>query len=207
MSRGAFSGPPATLLGAVLAGGKSERMGSPKEGVRLFDGRAMIEAVLSALEAVCPGPVVVGSCLGFDWTRRIGLGRITDEHPGFGPLAGLEALLASGAARGYLVAACDQPLLSSRLLRRLTEGASDQARFFRDERTDEQLDPFPGYFPLTWLDPVRDAVREGRLSLRSLVKSLPVQWVPVSPRERRCLASANTPGELASLFSEKDTHA
>ena len=38
--------------GAILAGGLSKRMGSPKEGVQLWDSRPMIEHVIETLEKV-----------------------------------------------------------------------------------------------------------------------------------------------------------
>lgn len=187
------------LGGAVLAGGQSSSMGSPKEGVRLPDGRAMMEAVLSAVGGCCPTVAVVGACKGFDCGGRPGLIHLLDEHPGLGPLAGMEPLLASGMARGYLVAACDQPLLTRDLLRRLLEGPLKDACFFAEEVTGERLDPLPGYFPEEWLEPVRAALRMGRRSFRGLVRTFPARWVPVSAEERALLASVNTPEELARL--------
>lgn len=188
-----------TLAGAVLAGGQSLRMGSPKEGVRLPDGRTMMEAVLSAVEGCCPAVAVVGTSAGFDCGDRAGLQHLLDEHPGLGPLAGLEALLSSGLARGYLVAACDQPLLTTELLRRLFDGPPPIAHFFKDGDTGEELDPLPGYFPEAWLSPVREALQAGRRSFRVLARSLPAHWIPVSAGERASLASINTPGDLARL--------
>jgi len=108
--------------GAVLAGGLSARMGSPKQSLRLPDGRTMIDHVIEALAAVCQRIVIVGS--GADSTdnqsnaeidnaapspqpspireREIHSGRaerhatISDLRPQAGPLGGIEALLASG---------------------------------------------------------------------------------------------------------------
>ncbi len=174
-------------------------MGAFKEGVCLPDGRTMMEAVLSAVEGCCPSVAVVGTCSGFDCAGRPGLTHLLDEHPGLGPLAGMEALLASGLARGYLVAACDQPLLTAGLLARLLDGPTGSARFFKDGSTGEELDPLPGYFPEGWLPAVRAALEEGRRSFRGLVRTLPAAWVPVSSDERALLASVNTPEELVGL--------
>lgn len=188
---------PLPLAGAVLAGGRSLRMGSPKEGLRLPDGRPMMEAVLAAVEGCCPAVAVVGASVGFDCAGRPGLVHILDEHPGMGPLAGLEALLSSGLARGYLVAACDQPLLAAGLLARLLDGPPREACFFRDGATGEELDPLPGYFPEAWLPPTREALQAGRRSFRALVRTLPARWVPASADERAALASLNSPEDLA----------
>ncbi len=192
------------VLGAVLAGGESRRMGVPKEGVRLPDGRPMIGPVLSAMREAFGGVVVVGRCTGFDCGAFPWVTGLQDRHPGSGPLAGIEALLASGLARGYVVAACDQPLLSAGLLARLASGTSNSARFFRAEGNGEGLDPLPGYFPSEWLEPVQRAITEGRRGFRDLVKSLDVAWVPLPETEVPKLASVNTPEDLARLASARE---
>ena len=176
-------------------------MGAPKEGVRLHDGRAMIEPVLSAMREAFGGAIVVGRCAGFDCRPLPWVTHLEDKHPGSGPLAGLESLLATGWARGYVVAACDQPLVSARLLTRLSAGASGAARFFRAEGCGEGLDPLPGYFPSKWLEPVQRALAEGRRGFRDLVRSLGAEWVPLSETEGSTLVSINTPEDLACLAS------
>lgn len=110
--------------GAVLSGGLSSRMGSPKQFLRLPDGRMMIDHVIDALAGVCQRILIVGS--GTDSTsnqsnadagtsaaspspqpsplreREVHSGQvqryasIPDLRPHAGPLGGIEALLASG---------------------------------------------------------------------------------------------------------------
>lgn len=189
------------ILGAVLAGGESRRMGVPKEGVRLPDGRPMIEPVLSAMREAFGCVIVVGRCTGFDCDALPWVTSLQDQHPGSGPLAGIESLLASGLARGYVVAACDQPLLSIELLTLLTPSGSNSARFFKDGVSGEDLDPLPGYFPAEWIEPVQRAIAEGRRGFRDLVRSLGAEWVPLPEGEAPKLASINTPDDLARLAS------
>ena len=110
--------PGTGLLGAILAGGRSTRMGTNKAHV-VVDGRAMAESVRAALAAVCDGVVVVG---GPD-------ADISDSHEG--PLGAVAALLHSGRATRYLVAPVDQPRLTPSMLRRLLVAAVDL-----DDRSD-----------------------------------------------------------------------
>jgi molybdenum cofactor guanylyltransferase len=196
---------PAPVLGAVLAGGRASRMGRPKEGVRLKDGRAMIEPVLEAMVAAFGRVVVVGACTGFDCRTGDGIHHLQDLRPGQGPLAGLEALLASGLARGYVVAACDQPLLTSDLLRMLGEGAGDRPRFFRTSEV--CLDPLPGYFPAGMLGRVSEALADGRRAFRGVTQGADPEWLPVEDGEVPRLASANSFEDLAAMGLAGVTHA
>lgn len=98
------------LLGAVLAGGMSARLGRDKAAERVGDER-MIDRAVETLRHVCPHVVVVSGrddTPGGRWTV------LDRERPGVGPLAGIETALvhaASLGATGVFVLACDLPLL------------------------------------------------------------------------------------------------
>lgn len=100
------------LLGAVLAGGRSRRMGRDKAAERVGDVR-MIDRAVGTLRHVCPEVVVVsarGDTPSGPWTVLDG------ERPGVGPLAGIEAALVHAMERGaggVFVLACDLPLLDA----------------------------------------------------------------------------------------------
>ena len=193
------AGPRWPHTGAILAGGQSRRMGRPKEGVTLWDGRPMIEHVLEPLAALCRRVVIVGACPGFRVDPGRGIIRLADRSPGQGPLAGIETLLASGLDSGYLVVACDQPLLTPHRLRPLLR-AGDPAvpRFFRAQDGAE-LDPFPGYLPAAWLPMVRDALARDQRSVRALVRRTRVTWILIPNVLRPDLRNVNTPADLAGL--------
>jgi molybdenum cofactor guanylyltransferase len=198
---------PDSLLGAVLAGGRASRMGRPKEGVPLKDGRAMIEPVIEAMIGAFGRVLVVGNCAGFDCGAKPEIVHVEDLRPGLGPLAGLESLLASGLASGYVVAACDQPLLTVPLLKRLSDGAGGEARFFVTAEGGVRLDPLPGYFPASLLGRVSSALDGGRRGFRSLARSAEPEWVSLPDALVPSLASANSPEDLAALGLVEVSHA
>jgi molybdopterin-guanine dinucleotide biosynthesis protein A len=107
-----------TPLIAVLAGGKSSRMGADKAEV-VIEGESMLDRVVRVAASVGDA-VVVG---------RVGSGRsdtIDDLRPGrLGPLAGLESALVHGAGRDVLLVAVDQPFLRAETLTRLAELGGD----------------------------------------------------------------------------------
>ena len=92
-----------SLLGAILAGGKSSRFGSDK-AVAIVDGLPLIDHVVMGMFANTDHLLIVGR----DWRD---FEAVPDgAHAGEGPLAGLLAALTYAAAHGHegvLTAACD----------------------------------------------------------------------------------------------------
>jgi molybdopterin-guanine dinucleotide biosynthesis protein A len=182
--------------GAILAGGSSRRMGVLKEGVRLPDGRPMIAHVIEALQTVCQRVVVVGACQGFAVPEAVE--HLLDLHPGDGPLAGIEALLASGGDDRYLVAACDQPLLTPALLHRLiaAQTESQGVCYSTDKRP---IFPLPGIVLAEWLPAVRETLQQGARSVCRFLEQMSVTRIPITPAEVERLRSINSPDDLAAL--------
>jgi molybdopterin-guanine dinucleotide biosynthesis protein A len=114
---------PTCVAGAVLAGGRSRRMGRDKALLEV-GGRPMAQSVLDALEAAGVDPLFV---VGGDARRLSVLGAtvLADLFPGQGPLGGvLTALRHVGdTAELLLVAACDLPDLDRTVLDPLLEAA------------------------------------------------------------------------------------
>ena len=105
--------PP--LSAAVLAGGKSERMGQDKAFLRLEPGGPMLlEIVLDRLRGVADDVLIVAN----DVERHAGFGArvVPDVIPGFGTLSGVHAALTAAAHEHCLIVACDMPLLSPAVL-------------------------------------------------------------------------------------------
>ncbi|MBI1290951.1 NTP transferase domain-containing protein [bacterium] len=189
------------IVGAVLAGGLSRRMGSPKEGIPLRDGRPMIEHVLDAISPVCDRVAIVGECRGWDPSARPALRHLPDLHPGAGPLGAILTLLESGMATGYLVVTCDQPLLTAELLRTLVRSASASPTFFRLP-SGEVLDPFPGYYPVEWLPTARSLFLAGERSPRKALRQSECAFVGIEADRLRFLKGFNTPEELRELTAQ-----
>lgn len=183
------------VVGAILAGGQSRRMGTAKAGVRLDDDSTLSERVLQALSQVCDEVVVLGHGEGCPE----GLERLADPPGKSGPLAGLLALLQSGRGARYLVAACDMPLLSHALLARLVEeGAGAEAACFVAEGQRE-LEPLPLLLSPSARPPLEERLLRGELRLMAFVAALSPRLVPLSENDAALLANANRPEDLERL--------
>jgi molybdenum cofactor guanylyltransferase len=115
--------------GIVLAGGRSSRFGQDKLAVPI-DGEPLLWRPIRALAgAGCAGIVVViGPAAGEPVLppELVSIVRFArDSEPFGGPLVGLRAGLAAGAAARVVVVAGDQPNLRPELLRLLRAAAGD----------------------------------------------------------------------------------
>lgn len=106
------AGPAAALpvVGVVLAGGESRRLGRDKASLS-FAGEPLVERAAKKLAAVT-GTVVIA-----DRGRRYLAGfRSLEDGPGAGPAAGLLGAAAELPERSLLALACDLPLVPPALL-------------------------------------------------------------------------------------------
>jgi molybdopterin-guanine dinucleotide biosynthesis protein A len=101
-------------IGAILAGGRSKRMGGDK-ALTDFNGRPMIAHVAAAIKKAGCEPLVVGRA-----SVPIDIPSRADDLPGrAGPAAGLATALRLAAGRPVFLVATDQPLLRHETVRRL----------------------------------------------------------------------------------------
>ncbi|HEX6127999.1 MAG TPA: molybdenum cofactor guanylyltransferase [Candidatus Limnocylindria bacterium] len=101
--------------GAVLAGGRSRRMGRDKASM-VVGGVTLLQRAVATLQAVCDEVMVVvardSAPAGLPPDVRI----VVDRVPDAGPLGGLEAALAAAIHELVVVVAVDMPDLSDAVL-------------------------------------------------------------------------------------------
>ncbi|MBS7542884.1 molybdenum cofactor guanylyltransferase MobA [Ancylobacter oerskovii] len=125
------SAPPAAILGVILAGGLSRRMGGGDKGLRMVAGRRLLDR---AIERLTPqvGAVIL-SANGDPARFGVALPVVPDPLPDFpGPLAGLlagmeHAVARAPRARHILTVPADCPLLPEDLATRLAAGKGEAA--------------------------------------------------------------------------------
>lgn len=195
---GSAQGQP---LGGVLVGGKSSRFGSDKAAARV-GGRSMALRAVEALRAVAD-PVVL---LGGDGTlgRRLGLPWRADERPGHGPLAGIATGLrwAGELGRsGLLVLACDLPFVTRDIVEAVTAAIRpDLNAIVVVADAPDGVQPLCGWYAMSTLGRVEEALVRGRRSVRELLGSLHVAHIRVDDGTRgeaHPLLNVNTRDDLA----------
>ena len=153
----------AVSVGAVLAGGLSSRMGSPKTLVELA-GRPLVARIVATVGSAGLEPVVVAKP--DSPLPKLDCRVLSEPSEPRHPLTGLVAALSASAGRGVVAIGCDMPLVPARLLHWLAQLEEEVAVC----EVGGRLEPLLGrYSPAACdalaeardeLKPVRDAVAE-----------------------------------------------
>lgn len=154
------------LLGAVLVGGASRRMGRPKALLNI-DGQPLAARVGASIAAAGATRVVaIGGEL--DWQDSVGLDVVPDRWPGIGPLGGIATALQwaaeSDPASLVIVVACDQPNVLPDTIKALATGltsASPEVGAIALVTHDGYLHPFPSVWRATSVSILEDLVAAG----------------------------------------------
>ncbi len=189
------------VLGAVLAGGASRRMGSDKSLIELA-GVPFIVRVADALRAGGCDPVVT---VGGEQERltSLGLEVRADRTPGAGPLDGVIRALEAAGGSPAMVVACDMPWLSATLVGALVDalrrssGALDVV-VARGER----LEPLCAVWAPSALPVLVAAFDDGERAVHRTFDRLRVGEVAVGADEVR---NVNTPADLADVLRGEGT--
>lgn len=209
------------VLGVVLAGGASRRMGTPKAMVDL-DGRPMAARVVDAIRAAGADAVyLAGGEPG--WASELGVGLIPDRWTAAGPLAGLASALSavadlvsgtdtaaiastpagSSPVAGFaadsvvaLVVACDQPDLDDRVLGALVDelvNAPAGVGAAAVRTTDGRRHPFPAAWRLAAAPRLAGLVESGARRADAAFEVVDVVEVFMDPTP---LFDLDTPADL-----------
>lgn len=159
-----------SVLGAILAGGTSSRMGRDKAEVAV-GGQTMLDRVVAAASPVCDRVVVLGP-------ERDGLESWPDTGTGSGPLAGLATALEKTEADQVLLIAVDNPFVRSETLAGIIDLAGDMPVVPVDGHGTRQVTC--ALYPATLAGIAREELGNGG-SLQSLLDR--VSFRPVTPDE------------------------
>ncbi len=179
---------------AILAGGRSERMGRDKAEIVWRGETLLARTARIALETDSP-VIVVGRERPDDWPHPE-VTFVPDAFVGQGPLGGLAtALQAAGCP--VLALACDMPLLTVEALRWLM--LQERGTHGVAVRNGENGEPLFSIYTPAVLPLIDRQMATGRRSLQALIASGDFRNVTAPPAIAAHLANVNTPEELGQL--------
>jgi molybdopterin-guanine dinucleotide biosynthesis protein A len=188
--------PP--LVGGILVGGSSRRMGTAK-ALLDWEGESFIERIARTLSSVVPEIALLGIAAGLP----VGVGTlplIPDQAGAQGPLAGLLGAFAARPEAAWLVLTCDQPRLSSVALDWLIgERRADRIAVL-PRLSPRRVEPFPAIYEPHCRRALQALAGPGRTSsLQPLADRDRVHVVPVPPALAEEFRGVNTPAEWSEL--------
>ncbi len=185
------------LLGVVVAGGASSRMGADKARL-VLGGSSLAERAARRLAAVCREVVIA------DRGRGVAPGwRSIEDGPGRGPAAGLLGAAREAPGRPLLVLGCDLPAVPEALLAAL---AACRDADCAAPRTERGVEPLVCRYGSRALAALTEQVAAGRYALRRLFerRDLVVELIEGEDLVRfgdpaEMLTNLNTPEDLAAF--------
>ncbi|MBK7918815.1 MAG: molybdenum cofactor guanylyltransferase [Chloroflexi bacterium] len=181
---------------AIMAGGKSSRMGTDKAFVD-FQGRPMIEAVLARVSGLGAETILIANQPAA--FAHLGLPVFTDVLPDNGPLGGIYTAVYHAQTPYTLVVACDMPWLNPALLAYQLE-----LRHTADvvvPRWGKYPEPLHAVYSQACLPPIEANLRAQRLKITGFFGQVAVRFVEreeieAVDRNGRSFANVNTPEDL-----------
>ncbi len=166
----------ADVLGAILTGGKSTRMGTEKALLPLRD-RPMIQYVADTLASLFTEVVVVGGVK--DTYGFLKLEVVPDVFRHCGPLGGIHAALNRAKPLPVFVLACDTPFIPVGLVEFMlsfTPAAPTKIATF-----DGVLQPLCGLYDGTSLGAIEHNLKWGKYSVLKTILKIGHTAVPITP--------------------------
>jgi molybdopterin-guanine dinucleotide biosynthesis protein A len=189
--------PPVTA--AIMAGGKSKRMGQDKAWIEL-DGEPLIKRVADVLRQVADEVIVVANDPRY---ALLGLRVVPDKYPAGGALGGIATGVGAATHDTVLVAACDMPFLSAEMWRAILahRGEADVVI----PRVGGEYETLHALYTKACVPHMARSVAENRLRVISFFDQVRVlaleeaELRAVDPT-LRSFTNVNTPEELASAL-------
>jgi molybdopterin-guanine dinucleotide biosynthesis protein A len=181
---------------AILAGGRSSRMGTDKSFVRVL-GRPLIEDIVAQTAEVGAETLIVTNRP--DDYRYLGLPLFTDILPDKGALGGIYTALHSSTQPHTLCVACDMPFVVRPLLDFLIGLISEGDAII--PRLKGEAEPFRAVYARACLAPIRAALDAGQMRVISFFPAVRVRFVDEPELDRfdpqhLSFFNVNTPEDL-----------
>ncbi len=185
---------PRRITAAVLAGGRSTRMGRDKAMIAV-NGRPMLERVAAAAYDAGLEVMVVGRGQGPDWCGPAAR-FIPDDHPDAGPLGGIATALRH-AGTPVLALGCDMPWVNAEVIRWLADSYAAEVEVAGlVARNGGRLEPLFSVYGSPCAREIARMIEAGNLAVMALIRRLGLPQAVVPEGFRSALRNVNTPHDL-----------
>lgn len=185
------------LAGAVVAGGKSSRMGVDKARLKL-EGRSLQIRHLDAMDRCGFEPLILNAYTApEDLPGWVSL--VPDDQPGQGPLEGLASILRR-LDHPVLVAAADMPNLDAEAFRALASAYALDPSPGLVAKAGDGWHPFLAVYSPALLPALEAALARGERAMHAFIEAEGLRaWTGA---QAAWLANLNTPAERAAWQAE-----
>lgn len=157
---------------AVLAGGKSSRMGTDKAFVEL-EGQTLLARALDLARSVSAEVRIIGSAQKFAAFGAV----VEDTFLERGPLAGIHAALRASPTELNLILAVDTPFVSRAFLEYLFQQSRRAAEWVIVPQTEGQRQPLCAVYRKEFAEVAENALQAGRNKIDPLFDQVPTRVI------------------------------
>ncbi len=187
------------INGIILAGGKSERMGTSKAFLE-FRGKPFIWHCIEALKPLVNEIIVVSDDPRFDDFQVF---RIPDTIKDVGPVGGLYSGLTYSKTQFNLVLSCDVPFIKTELLRQLIDAAEETIDVVQ-LASESTSHPLIALYQKRCASYLVEQLSQNERRLRRVITFLRTKTVSITGPEALQLKNINTREEYNALNYEID---
>lgn len=187
-----------SVSAAIMAGGKSRRMGRDKAWLDVGDGRPIVRRVIDVLSAVADEVFLVANDERY---TTLGLRVVPDRFAAGGVLGGIATGVGAATHDRVLVAACDMPFLRPEVFRLLVERSDGYDAVV--PRIGDEYEALHALYTKTCLPPMERALGAGKMRVLSFfadvrLRVLEADELRTVDPDLRSFTNVNTPEELAA---------
>lgn len=160
------------IIGVILAGGKSSRMGKDKSLLEI-DGELLIKQTVAIFRQFFGKLIIVSNA-----ESKFGLDdivEISDIHTDLGPMGGIHTALTHTDGEKIFISACDTPQLSAELMALIIREAGDYEAVV--PMIGGRPEPLFGIYKKSILPIVEEQIALGNVKINNLLKRLNVRYI------------------------------
>lgn len=160
---------PLPVTVAIMAGGKSSRMGRDK-GLCFFRGKALVSYAIETLQPLC-GRILISANNEIEDYSAFGLEVLPDEVKGIGPMGGILTCLRQSETQHNLVLSCDTPFVSTQLFEFLLNNI-EKRQVVVPVHSGFLLEPLAAYYATNVLSELNRFVESGDYKMMNFFKKV-----------------------------------
>lgn len=184
------------ITAILLAGGKSQRMGTDK-GLLDLNGKTFIKNICDALQPIVGFNIlIVSSDKEYD---ALGFSRVEDIIENKGPVGGLYTALAASKTKINLVLSVDVPLVSTELLEWVLKN-HDETYMVTQIKSGDKTSPLIGVYDRSMRIVFGEHMASNQLKLRQVIEDVKHQTIEIPEIWKDQVQNINTPEEYQNLI-------
>ncbi|PWA07728.1 molybdenum cofactor guanylyltransferase [Flavobacterium laiguense] len=184
------------ITAILLAGGKSQRMGTDKGSLHL-NGKTFIKHICDALQPIVGSNILIVSAnKEYD---VLGFSRVEDIVENKGPVGGLYTALAASKTKINLVLSIDVPMVSTELLQWLIE-SHNETDMVTQTKSGDKTSPLIGVYDRSMRIVFGEHMAGNQLKLRQVIEDVKHQTIEVPEKWSNQLQNINTQEEYQNLI-------